>query len=357
MKADIGTERSEFLQIMRFVAAALVLITHTTFYYQQRINPQFAVWHPGEVGVLIFFVISGIVMVVSTPHLPRDASGARVFMLRRLIRIAPLYWLATLLKVSLSVVQPDAIRQNQIEPAAVIQSLLFIPFFNAQHFVWPVHGVGWTLMHEMFFYSLFALALLCGRRPILWVSAIIIGLYLAGLFVTLDRATWLIASNVNNLHFVVGMWVGGLLLRAKDGAVASTRFNLLAATGLVAFTAWAALQAWWPFDTNFSLALGFAALALVLTGWSVPRTLAPLTRLGDSSYSTYLFHPFLAPASMLAIARVWPAMPAALHILLTVLFTLAAAHVIHLLVEQPVVLWFRTRLAPFATLPRLTYRA
>lgn len=50
------------VQILRFVASALVLVAHATIYTQERNDPAVSVWHQGGYGVDIFFVISGFVM-------------------------------------------------------------------------------------------------------------------------------------------------------------------------------------------------------------------------------------------------------------------------------------------------------
>ena len=50
----------------------------------------------GAAGVDLFFVISGFVMVYSSESLFGRRDGPRKFFLRRLARIAPLYWAVTL---------------------------------------------------------------------------------------------------------------------------------------------------------------------------------------------------------------------------------------------------------------------
>lgn len=47
-----------------------------------------------QIRVDIFFVISGFVMTISTKQ--TDQHPARSFLTRRLIRIAPMYWLLTI---------------------------------------------------------------------------------------------------------------------------------------------------------------------------------------------------------------------------------------------------------------------
>ena len=133
-------------------------------------------------GVAIFFVISGFIMV----HITRDNSDN--FLVKRLIRIAPIYWIITLFSFAwfgfgfanppyvyplwlhllftnpLQIVRWFAAQAWSLctnENAIVLaQSLFFWP--NAQDPM-PFLGVGWTLNIEMFFYFLFAFSLLAGR--------------------------------------------------------------------------------------------------------------------------------------------------------------------------------------------------
>uniref|UniRef100_UPI0011125C03 acyltransferase family protein n=1 Tax=Acinetobacter baumannii TaxID=470 RepID=UPI0011125C03 len=72
--------RNDNLQMLRFFAAAFVLLTHITFYIHERVDNSIEIWHVGEVGVPIFFVISGFVMHLSATRIPLNSEGARIFM-------------------------------------------------------------------------------------------------------------------------------------------------------------------------------------------------------------------------------------------------------------------------------------
>lgn len=81
------------IQSLRFIAALLVVITHSTFYAGELIDPGIETWHFGEVGVDIFFVINGFVMMISTGGLSSTKDGWKYFGMRRLVRIAPMDWI------------------------------------------------------------------------------------------------------------------------------------------------------------------------------------------------------------------------------------------------------------------------
>ncbi len=92
------------LQALRFLAAAIVVVTHV-------LNREVNLYHPYpvprapwmEAGVDIFFVISGFIMVYIIK--PETTPGA--FWLQRFTRIAPFYWVATIIGFLGGLVAPD----------------------------------------------------------------------------------------------------------------------------------------------------------------------------------------------------------------------------------------------------------
>jgi peptidoglycan/LPS O-acetylase OafA/YrhL len=327
------SDRSEFIQSLRFVAATLVLLTHSTFYYHQRINKDWSVWWGGVIGVEIFFIISGVVIVMCSATLPFNTTGAKEFMIRRLLRIVPLYWLVLLIKVAVTLVLPSIVYNNSFDAVHAIKSFLFIPTFNAAGGIRPIHGVGWTLQHEMFFYLLFGAMMLLGKRPARWVSAVIIGLVCVGVGVTPQSAPMLVITNPINLYFIVGMMIGSIIVHG--GAYhPSSRYVLLAGLILAALLKWL-LPEFMKALPLVPVALVFGALMLLLTTWRLPRPLHFAVVLGNSSYTLYLFHPLVAPPVLLTVHRIAAPLGPFVEITLTVTITITLAHGIYKWVELP----------------------
>jgi len=147
------------IQALRFIAAGLVLVTHSTFYASERLGTGGSVWHQGAVGVSIFFVISGFVMVVSTRKTWGQVNAWKAFILRRIIRIVPMYWTATTVKLICLLVVSSAVLHSKFDLQHIISSYFFVPTVNVEGEVKPLLAVGWTLYYEMFFYVIFAVAL------------------------------------------------------------------------------------------------------------------------------------------------------------------------------------------------------
>ena len=89
------------IQSLRAVAALLVVDYHVLDMWSLRVNPTppGVSWVNGAAGVDIFFVISGFVMVVSSRRMAAKLGAWRTFIEHRIVRIAPLYWLATTAKL------------------------------------------------------------------------------------------------------------------------------------------------------------------------------------------------------------------------------------------------------------------
>lgn len=326
MSSTLAGPKIEVIQLLRFVAAAMVLATHTTFYIHERMSSEFSVWFGGESGVPIFFVISGIVIVLTSSRLSNDRGGAGIFMERRIARIVPLYWLVTTLKVVLALALPSVVLHNHFDAAHAMKSYFFIPAFNQAGEIRPIHGVGWTLLHEMYFYLLFAGAMIVRLRPIWTVTVFLLAAYAYGQFFEPTSAAAIVATSPINLHFVVGMWVGRVLL----GTVPSMSIRIL--MPVVAGAAIAAvIVAGWKMQLDAPALLIAAALPL-LCAFAFPRRLQVFARLGDSSYSLYLLHPLIAAGMVAVLAKLGVTSFLAV-LFISMVSTIFVSHLIHVIVE------------------------
>lgn len=158
------------VQALRAVAALLVVTVHLVnpnFEKQYLEGDAVAGWLslPGQCGVDLFFVISGVIMTLTTWRLARGASEAKSFLVRRVKRVYPIYWVVTVPLFGLFLVDPDLVN-NQAHPPQPLQSFLILPQAG-----YPLVTVGWTLVYEMYFYVIFTAALLAPRRVLPWIIA------------------------------------------------------------------------------------------------------------------------------------------------------------------------------------------
>jgi peptidoglycan/LPS O-acetylase OafA/YrhL len=318
------------IQCLRFVAALMVVVRHATFYTSERLAPDTPVWINGGAGVDVFFIISGFVMMVTAAKFERPG-GWRDFALRRLIRIVPLYWLATTIKLAAMLVIPAVVLHATLDWPYIAKSYLFLPAYAPDGTIAPLLGVGWTLLFEMFFYALFTLALGLRVNLIGFCGAILLLCAVGASLKPVPAPAYLMYLNPIVLEFLVGMafarWATGWRLSRTICAA-------LCAAGLAVIFAFPGAS----FDEAGLLrAIGPALLVLGVIGseWHVRRFPRALVFLGAASYSLYLVHPLISPLGPAVLRRIGLISPA-LSIAACILLALFAAVAVFLLFERPV---------------------
>nr|WP_312230175.1 acyltransferase [Pseudomonas sp.] len=233
----------------------------------------------GAVGVDIFFVISGLVIYLSTQG--KTITPWR-FMLNRALRIVPAYWLYSLIAALIIAFANPVMPTQAFDLHHLMLSLLFIPAENPAGFgLYPTLNVGWTLNYEMFFYLLFALAFMVPQRLRLVFVAVMLMIF--GLLAT---QPWLSNFYRNSIvyEFLFGVLLGMVYNRGwiRQGLW----LPLLVIAG--------SLLAIYHFDNSMRLLHWGVPSALIVAAciamepWFKDNRL--LARMGDCSYSVYLLH-------------------------------------------------------------------
>jgi len=326
------------LQSLRFLAAFLVLFGHVLMEARQHgtFIPAALYDLPWGIGVDIFFVISGFIIAYIGRNIPSGVAAAGDFLMRRIIRIAPLYWLFTLLMVATILVVPSRLQHADLSIADLLRSLLFIPYSAPGETGFrPVLEQGWTLNFEMFFYLLFSLVIVFTRRRILVSSAFLLALVLGSAALPIDGALAYLFGPLLIL-FCAGLTMAHLHNRLP-GHGGRTAFLITAAA-----ITWFALVPAPADEQDLWLRLlhrGIPAIALVHAAvmWRKPAgwtSRGPIPFLGDASYSLYLSHPFAVNATLIAFQLAGLSAGAWFIFAATVLAVLASA-VVHLMVEKP----------------------
>lgn len=323
------------IQQLRGLAAMLVVFQHSNAATDWLFAP-FSHLKFGISGVDIFFVISGFIMYVAAR---RERAGE--FLVKRVIRVVPLYWVAI---ATLVLMRFSHFGEPDLTVTTIVKSLLFVPYRydpTSWH-VYPVLVPGWSLNIEMFFYLLFAVGLLL-RRPA-WFStiAIVVAVTIGLITHPADAVPFTYTRSIM-LEFVVGLGVAwayenGRLARWMGAALPVGALLILASD-------------WLPFDDALTRLLGgigvvVGALALEAHGTRLKARLA--TMIGDASYSIYLFHIMV----LMLVGRVMPHLP--LHgwpqylTFMVVVFVsvTAAGYLIFRYVEKPLTQALRRAVLP-----------
>src|ERR1700748_1111292 len=161
------------LQVLRAVAAYLVVLVHLSELLPQNSFAEL-LRSRGYGGVDIFFAISGFIMVYTTSA---KRTSAGTFLLNRLKRIAPLYYLVTLIVFALALVLRSLFESASTDLVPLLKSLAFLPFEKTPGHIYPVYYLGWTLNYEIFFYAIFAAGMFARyEMRVAICTAIIVGL-------------------------------------------------------------------------------------------------------------------------------------------------------------------------------------
>lgn len=348
------------VQALRAIAALSVVVFHTTVLWHDRFGSAVSPWQNGNSGVDLFFVISGFIMVLSSRRLVRRKGGWRRFISLRIVRIGPMYWLATLAKLAAIAVAPKLALHTRPTGWNTIASFLFIPSYNAQGAVMPVLPVGWTLSFEMLFYAAFAAALACMVEPAVIVAPIMALLAGLSLLHRPDWPAWTALASPLVLEFVFGMGVAHLFLARRLQASRPLPFFILAALGLLALMLAPAVV---PTTTTtpplipdmgdwrrvvFWGTAACAALAgcLATERWLDPHLPRWLVVLGEASYSLYLTHGFVLPvvAALAARARLSSVGLAIVLLPACIIGSVVVSLVIYRWVEVPMTAWLRQKI-------------
>ena len=293
------------IQALRGIAALLVLFFHLAAFQRQMAEGNSAdialttgLWDNGWAGVDLFFVISGFIMVYVTRQSGRSFGDVRRFLTSRITRIYPLWWVCAGIMALYffmtygMLAAPDRVSGPDEAFRFALKSFLLIP-----QDVPPMLGLGWTLIHEMFFYIIFAGLLFLPRRvlPIgLFVWAIIT--VTGAVFITpaayARNILELLASPLS-LEFITGGLAAYLVTTGRFYApkILAVIGAILAVIGLAAFSS---------FDigsyTTNRVAVFLVPFVLLTYGWASHEINASATvplwlvKLGDWSYSLYLTH-------------------------------------------------------------------
>ncbi len=319
----------DFIDALRGVAIIGVLLSHA----QRNVEIYQAMGHEalmspwlsryaaeGARGVQLFFVISALTLFLSAGKRASESNEWLNFYLRRLFRIAPMFYLA----FGVYCLLPVLLKGQALPPVGtVLGTLGFVNGWNP-HWLLGANDVvpgGWSIGVEMSFYIVFPLAFLALRNFPRALAALL-------LFLLLDIATWpwlLAHSPVDDMGLwsrYVFVWLpnqlpvflfgicayfvlfgeAGRLTRffhQGDRRWNACWFMLAVATLLIA------PQCLDDERAVFIYGAAFAMLALCLFRqpyrWLVNR---PLQHIGKISFSGYLTHFFMLQVARKVLAKV-----------------------------------------------------
>lgn len=356
MRTDFISHRSAPLDVLRAGAVTAVVIYHVAATYGRAAVPSLdpvAQWFArhGFLGVDIFFPLSGFLIVRFLLGWQGSHLG-RVFFLRRFFRIVPLYMVATVIYVAVSLATGRNL--DVLGNIWIVFAFLtgWMMFFLGRDVV--PYTITWSISVEEFGYILLGLTAMVSRfglRALLFallVLPLVLRLYLDVEGFPRNLIYYLPPARLDSIA------IGGIV------ALYIHRPGRLLAGLLAAFVAVTAIEQTGDLARRTMLnqdVACLAAIAIVLVEiWRRPlegRVTTAVARVGFYSYFIYLFHYFTITAVYLVLSHLtrdplpffWPV------VALSLALTHGMAWLSFRYFEGPILAWGR-RLEPQRPAPQ-----
>ena len=326
------------LQILRGVAALLIVFAHACHDTSKTTNESWLInfynlQHFGFIGLDLFFIISGFIMILIHGDDFLRPKAAGIFLIKRIIRIVPLYWIFTIFAASLLLVFPELFSKGKMfDFEHLIASLFFFPWYNTNGDIFPVLAVGWTLNVEMYFYVVFALTLLLAKKYFLaTISFILIFGVLIFNILNVSFPYFLMIGKPILLEFLIGVYIG-YLYRKKiilENPMIWLIISLIVILGTIFIHV----------NTVYSVIFkGVPSAILIYVLLSLEYKFGCkycnkyLIILGNASYSIYVTHAFFYKGVIKLFGNIEPD----LLILLSVFFSILGGIFIYYAIEKPI---------------------
>ena len=335
------------LDLLRFLSAAMVLLYHDAGVIYgpwvqgaRNVFPELApVARFGHLGVLLFFMISGFVILMS-------GWGRKVgdFAVSRVTRLFPAYWASVALAVVMFYTA-GTFYANATGPETVLRRLLpnltmLEGGVNASY----VEGLYWTLWIELHFYVLIALLIRFGVTYGRAMSFMVIWL-LTGVFAqeTKVLALQALVLSGESPYFIAGM-AFYLMYRFRPNSMLWLVIGACWALSCYYKLRDAGGDAWpgvYQYVVPSVITAFYVVMALVATGRLGWLRWRRLTLLGALTYPLYLVHETVARP---IVKYLYPRFDRWTVLALCAAVALLTAYIINLLVERPGGTWLRRTL-------------
>ena len=273
------------IQYMRAIAALLVVIHHAAWKGAQYSSDPLSWFNIGGVGVDLFFIISGYIMCYTVQDKPIKVIR---FLKARVIRIIPLYWFLTTLALVIFIFIPEKVNSSGGN-TNIIASYLLLPSGDKY-----LIQNGWTLSYEFLFYVIFSLCLTVKYKYNYFVPVGLISLLV-------------LLGNANLNIYGFDFFTNSLLFEFTFGILAfhiSRYFSYSNLNG--SFLIFFSILSFFCIDSldfecsrvisyglpAFVFFLGMLQMEIFFKVNHSNIMFKSLKKIGDSSYSLYLFHPF-----------------------------------------------------------------
>lgn len=303
-KGDLKIKKLASVQLLRGMAALAVML----FHFRWNINLDYpgvgdALFRWGSIGVELFFIISGFVLVLSAKKMEPGFNAFIRFIKDRALRILPIYYI--ILIISFFLCGAMSTFHYEEKTLNLISAFLFYPVLP-EHAPFYVndsgfYGVRWTLNYEVMFYLLMSVSLLSKYRWYIFCGFFILLQIVLPLFNGFPPSLSMHGYNFDFVYLrlltnpLMLMFIPGVLIGLSYPYI--NRFSLLVKRGLLFFSILVTLFfIFFEHKTGHGVngsggCLSFLFMAFVINEDLIEKiTHSSLITLGDISFSLYLIH-------------------------------------------------------------------
>jgi peptidoglycan/LPS O-acetylase OafA/YrhL len=314
-------DRIEVLDFLRGIASLSVVF----FHFFNVVEPGYlrTVSSYGNLGVQVFFVISGFIIPYSLYRGRYELRNFGTFVLKRVIRLDPPYLVTIAIIIALGVVSWYVpFQKDQVFEVTLPQVLLHFAYVNV-FFGYPwLNDVFWTLAIEFQYYLLIGLAfpLVFSRDARVRLAA----------FALLGATAFVIRPQAFIFYYIFLFYMGILTCQFKLGLIGRRQYVVLLALSTALAFATTGLPS--------TLAASFAVSAILF----LRMRYRVFYFLGSISYSLYLIHSPVGRRALNVFLRLTNAQSTGARLGVIMLATgvsIFAAWVLYRLVERPAQQW------------------
>ncbi|NOQ64255.1 MAG: acyltransferase family protein [Methyloprofundus sp.] len=346
--------RYKHIDSLRGIAVLLVIWLHVSEVYihlsssvkEKGIFLYDLAWYinSGRIGVIIFFSISGFVLLKSIKG--EKINGTKTFLIRRFFRLYPAFWLSIILGVFVIHLKGESMDIN-----GIIANITMLPLiFNQEMII----GVYWTLEAEILFYLMGLCLFLLGKsdKPI---KLFIISMLLLIIFIPIRKLALNYPQHIGvallPFHLSIMFW--GALFRQyydnpnlrviilnKEVAIKSLFQVLTLAILIIPFASFIKGLVAYEFKfIQFGLSNIIGIFIFLLLTSYVRIKNKYIVWVGTISYSLYLFHPIIFMLLLYWLQNDAPAILSELHlsvyIIVNIIFSIIFSSIVYCFIEKP----------------------
>jgi peptidoglycan/LPS O-acetylase OafA/YrhL len=318
------------IDVLRGLAAILVVLQHSVEHYDNALIHYIHqnVINFGQIGVLVFFMISGYVIPYSQASSGRDL---KAFWLARIFRIYPLYLAVILINLVIAFALFRTVIPNLgpslLAHVVFVQEWIGLPNFG---------GPSWTLFLELVWYVLFAGLVLIGWEkdaPKLYLGF----MAFLGAFLMFNLAVQR-QLPFGKIAFLVSFFLGYITYLFRTEALSRDRYRLYFGTSLmltlgIMFVSYAVFRDEAKPGISFlCIVLNWLTATAIFLGLLFVRVgnySRILVYIGTISYSIYLLHDTVV--YLFRYSRI----DSMIYVPLVLPVTIVLAHLTYTYIERP----------------------